>query len=201
MRRRAMQTGCLALLISLTVASFVQGVSLLPTGTFEIMPGESSVTFAVPDNRGGFTGHTNQVTGRIIIETQGQSADYAAQITVTIDAASITTGNGSRDGSMRATYLRTDQFPKITFAGTVSARPGLGVRPFPATVRGKLTIRDVTRDVEFPATVTALEREYAADASATVRMADFQIPYPHAFVFVARDPVTLTLHIRSRQSQ
>src|SRR6516165_3057207 len=111
MRRCIMQTGCLAVLISLTVASFVQGVSLLPTGTFEIMPGDSSVTFAVPDNRGGFTGHANQVTGRIIVETQGQSGDYAAQITVTIDAASITTGNGGRDGSMRATYLRTDQFP------------------------------------------------------------------------------------------
>jgi hypothetical protein len=30
-------------------------------------------------------------------------------------------------------------------------------------------------------------------------MADYQIPYPRAFIFVAHDPVTVTLHIRARQ--
>ena len=187
-------------MISLIVPSVVLGDALLPTGTFEIVPRDSSVTFAVPDNRGGFTGHTTQVTGRITISASGEGKDYSAQIAASIDAGSITTDNGARDGSMRATYLRTAQFPQITFAGTLTAQPGLGIHPFPANVRGKLTIRDVTRDVEFPATVTALAREYVADASATVRMADFQIPYPRAFIFVAHDPVTVTLHIRARAS-
>ena len=190
----------IATVISLIVPSVVLGDALLPTGTFEIVPGDSSVTFAVPDNRGGFTGHTTQVTGRVTISAGGEGKDYSAQIAASIDAGSITTDNGARDGSMRATYLRTAQFPQITFAGTLTAQPGLGIHPFPATVRGKLTVRDVTRDVEFPATVTALAREYVADASATVRMADFQIPYPRAFIFVAHDPVTVTLHIRARAS-
>jgi len=39
-----------------------------------------------------------------------------------------------------------------------------------------------------------------ADATAIVRMADYQIPYPRTFIFVARDPVTVTLHLRARQS-
>jgi polyisoprenoid-binding protein YceI len=195
-----MLIGCLAALISLIVPAVVHGDTLLPTGTFEIVPGDSSVTFAVPDNRGGFTGHTTRVTGRITIGASSEGKDYSAQITASIDAGSITTDNGARDDSMRATYLRTEQFPQITFAGTLTAQPGLGIHPFPATVRGKLTIRDVTRDMEFPATVTALAHEYVADGSATVRMADFQIPYPRAFVFVAHDPVTVTLHIRARAS-
>jgi len=46
-----------------------QGLQL-PSGTFEIVPRESSVTFFVPDNRGGFTGHTTQVTGCVMIEPQ-----------------------------------------------------------------------------------------------------------------------------------
>jgi polyisoprenoid-binding protein YceI len=170
----------------------------LPAGTLEIAPGDSSVTFFVPDNRGGFTGHTTRVTGRVSIEPPSTGETYTAQVTAAIDARAITTDNPIRDGAMRSRYLRTGQYPTITFAGTITARPGLGIHPFPAEVRGRLTIRDVTRDVEFPATITALGHEYLADASTSVRMADYGIPYPRAFIFVARDPVTITLHIRAK---
>ncbi len=173
--------------------------ALLPTGTFTIAPGDSTVTFFVPDNRGGFTGHTTRVTGRVIAEPPAGGEIYTARVTAQIDARAITTDNGLRDGAMRAVYLRTAEWPAITFNGTVTARPGLGVRPFPATVRGRLTIRDVTREQEFSATIVALAHEYLADASTSVRMADYGIPYPRAFIFVARDPVTVKLHLRARQ--
>jgi len=198
-RRVIVFIGCLAAVFLSILPSAVGALALLPVGTFEIAPGDSSVVFAVPDNRGGFSGRTTQVTGRVVVEPPNDGGDYSARVDAVIDAASITTGNGSRDGSMRADFLRTGQFPKITFNGTVGARPGLGVRPFPAAIRGRLTIRDVTRDVEFPATVVALAREYRADGTAKIRMADFGIPYPRAFIFVASDPVTVTLHIRARQ--
>lgn len=199
MRRGVIMIGYLGLMLSLIIPSAVLGLVLLPVGTFEIVPGDSSVTFMVPDNRGGFTGRTTKVTGRIVVEPRRDGEEYAAQVDAVIDAASITTGNGIRDASMRSTYLRTAQFPTMTYRGTVDAHPGLAVRPFAATMRGQLTIRDLTREVEFPATVTALAHDYTADAVATIRMADYQIPYPQAFIFVARDPVTVTLHIRARQ--
>ena len=171
---------------------------LLPTGTFEIVPGESSVTFFVPDNRGGFSGHTTRVTGRVIVESPDGGETYTARVTAAIDAPSITTDSGLRDASMRATYLRTSQYPAITFTGTVTSHPGLGIHPFPAPVRGEVTIRDVTREEQFTATVVALAQEYLADVSASIRMADYGIPYPRAFIFVARDPVTVKLHILAR---
>ncbi len=177
-----------------------QGLQL-PSGTFEIVPGESSVTFFVPDNRGGFTGHTTQVTGRVMIEPQAGGETYVARVTAAIDARAITTDNSLRDSNMQANFLHTGEFPTITFTGTVTARPGLGIRPFPAAVQGRLKIRDVVRDEAFTATVIALAREYRADVSTTVRMADYGIPYPRAFIFVARDPVTVKLHIRARQPQ
>jgi polyisoprenoid-binding protein YceI len=65
-------------------------------------------------------------------------------------------------------------------------------------MRGRLTIKEITREAEFTATVVALANQYVADATATVRMADYGIPYPRAFIFVARDPVTVTLHIVAR---
>ena len=198
-RRVNIFIGCLGAVLLSILPPAIGALSLLPTGTFEIAPGDSSVTFAVPDNRGGFSGKTTKVTGRVVIEPPNDGGDYGARVEAVIDAASITTGNGSRDGNMRADFLRTGQFPKITFNGTVSARPGLGVHPFPATIRGRLTIRDVTKRVEFLATVVALAREYRTDGTATILMADFGIPYPRAFIFVARDPVTVTLHIVARQ--
>ncbi|TMI78350.1 MAG: YceI family protein [Bacillati bacterium ANGP1] len=200
MRRGVGLIGCLGVGIALVIPQGAEGLVLLPVGTFEIAPGDSSVVFSVPDNRGGFSGRTTRVTGRIVVEALGDGDEYVATVTAMIDAASISTGNAIRDASMRSTFLRTREFPTIAFEGTVRARPGLGVHPFAAAARGRLTIRDLTREVEFPATVTALAREYLADATAIVRMADYQIPYPRTFIFVARDPVTVTLHLRARQS-
>ena len=169
----------------------------IPLHGFAIVPGESSVTFAVPDNRGGFSGHTARVSGRVEVEPAGDDA-YAARISAVVDARSLTTGIGMRDRAMHATFLQTGTYPTITFTGTAAAHPGLAVEPFPAEVRGRLVIRDVARETVFTARVLALAAEYAADATATVRMADYGIPYPRAFIFVARDPVTVTLHIVAR---
>lgn len=173
----------------------------LPTGAFEIVPGESSAMFFVPDTRGGFTGHTTRVTGRVAVESRDGGETYTAQVTAAIDTSSITTDNDSRDALMRAAFLRTAQYPAIAFIGAVMAHPGFGLHPFPAPVRGQVTIRDVTREEQFSATVLALAREYRADATASIRMADYGIPYPRAFIFVARDPVTVTLHIVARQAE
>ena len=169
----------------------------IPLHGFAIVPGESSATFAVPDNRGGFTGHTTQVTGRVEVEPAGGDT-YAARIAGAVDARSLTTDNRIRDRAMHATFLQTNTYPAITFTGTATARPGLAVRPFAAEVRGRLVIRDVARDTAFAARILALADRYVADATATVRMADYGIPYPRAFIFVARDPVTVTLHIVAR---
>ncbi len=189
----------LAVLVTVPAAP-VAGVAvpgLLPTGMFQIVPGESSAAFFVPDNRGGFSGKTTRVTGRVIVVARDDL--YAAQVEAAIDAGTLETGVGIRDAAMRATYLRTDQYRSIIFTGTASARPGLAVRPFPTDVQGRLTIRDVSRDERFSATVLALAREYRADVTTAIKMADYGIPYPSMFIFRARDPVTVTLHIVARQ--
>ena len=80
---------------------------LLPAGTFEIVPGDSSAAFFVPDNRGGFSGKTTRVTGRVTV-TQTNDG-YVAQVAAAIDARSLTTHVGIRDAAMRSTYLRTCQ--------------------------------------------------------------------------------------------
>lgn len=202
MRRQRSVPAVIGLVVAWTVwggPSAQAQIILLPTGTFEIVAGDSRVAFFVPDNRGGFTGHTTQVTGRVTVGVPEDAETYHAQVTAAVDARSLTTDNELRDAAMRATFLQTDPYPAITFVGTVTARPGLGIHPFPSAVHGTLTIRNVTREIEFPATVTALATEYLVDASTPVRMADYGIPNPRFLFFVAHDPVTVTLHIRARQ--
>jgi polyisoprenoid-binding protein YceI len=178
-------------------AASASAITVIPAGAFAIVPNQSTAVFAVPDNRGGFTGHTGQVSGRVDVESSGPET-YSARITAAVDARSLTTDNAVRDQAMHATFLQTATYPSITFSGTATARPGLGIRPFPTPIRGRLTIRDVARDAEFNATAVALADRYVADATAVVRMAEYGIPYPRAFIFVARDPVTVTLHIVAR---
>jgi polyisoprenoid-binding protein YceI len=64
---------------------------------------------------------------------------------VEIDASSIDTGNEQRDGHLRSPdFLDVERFPTITFEPTEITMVGRGE----FTIRGNLTIKDVTRPVE-----------------------------------------------------
>src|SRR5207249_383539 len=65
---------------------------------------------------------------------------------------------------------------------------------------GRLTMRGVTREVAFPVRLTALRDSYLVDGSTTIRMTDFTIPIPRFLIFVAEDPVQVTLKLRFRAS-
>jgi polyisoprenoid-binding protein YceI len=67
-----------------------------------------------------------------------------ARGTVTIDAASITTGSEQRDGHLRsADFLDVEKYPTITFTPKSVKRAGDDY-----TVRGDLTIKDVTEEID-----------------------------------------------------
>lgn len=168
--------------------------SLIPLGTFGLDDGQSRVEFHVRDNRGGFTGVARDVDARIVVREQDDS--FSGQVDVRIDARTMTTGVGVRDRQMRQDFLHTDRFPAITFRGTALPRARPGALAFPAVLRGDLTIKDVTREVEIPLRVTALADSYLAEGQVTVRMTDFRIPIPRFLVFVAEDPVQISLRIR-----
>lgn len=87
-------------------------------------------------------GHFTKVDAEIQLDDPDDPT--TASGTVTIDAASIDTGNAQRDAHLRAAdFLDVEKFPTITFTAK-SVRPtGDGV----FKVTGDLTIKDVTREV------------------------------------------------------
>ncbi len=180
--------------VALVVAAVL---SLVPTGEFRLDATASRIEFFVKDNRGGFSGVVGDVSASATVREQGSS--FSGDIEVQIDARTITTGIGLRDGQMRRDFLETDKFPFITFRGSVAPADRIGALPFRALLKGKLTIKQVMRDVEIPVRVTALRDTYLAEGQVTIRMTEFNIPIPRFFIFVAEDPVTITLKVRFEQ--
>ncbi|MGH2348267.1 MAG: YceI family protein [bacterium] len=179
------------------VAIVLAAATLLPTGSFGLDRDGSRVEFFVKDNRGGFTGVVRDVTATVTVtEHEG---GFSGDVEARIDARTITTGIGVRDRQMRADFLQTSRYPFITFRGTAAPAARPGGLPFRAVLRGRLTIKATTREVEVPIRVTALKGAYLAEGQLTVKMSDFGIPIPRFLVFVAEDPVTITLKVRFLQ--
>jgi polyisoprenoid-binding protein YceI len=176
-----------------------QVLTLLPVGAFRIEPGDSRIEFVMRDNRGGFTGSTDRVDGSVIVR-RTEASLYEAAVDARVDARALTTGIGIRDGQMRRDFLQTDRFPFITFKGTVSVPELAAAGLIHTGLRGSLTIRDVTRDLEMPVEITALADEYRASGEVTVRLTQFGISIPKFLIFVAEDPVLIRVRIRLRRA-
>ncbi|MFE5038075.1 YceI family protein [Streptomyces sp. NPDC056683] len=132
------------------------------TGLWQLDPTASTVAvrhktfWGLVTVKGTFAG----VTGRGEV-----TADGAATGSVTIDAASLDTGNKKRDDHLRsADFFDADNHPEITFAVRNARHTG-----DEAQVDGQLTVRGVSR----PQKATA--KLVSADADGLTLEAEFQV--------------------------
>jgi polyisoprenoid-binding protein YceI len=124
-----------------------QGLQIPEAGTYVLDKGHTTVEFVgrhlmITKVRGRFTDFDGTV---VIGETPEQSS-----VEVTIDAASVNSGDDKRDGHLRSPdFLDVEQFPQMTFRSTSVDLNRDGT----AKVTGDLTVKGVTRpvtlDVEF----------------------------------------------------
>lgn len=118
----------------------LDGIDLPTPGVWEIDPGHAEVAFIgrhlmLAKVRGRFTG----VSGAIAIADDPTDS----RIDVTIDMASVSSGDQARDDSLRSANLfDVENQPVATFRSTAITRSGTS-----GTVTGDLTIRGVTRPV------------------------------------------------------
>jgi len=118
--------------------------------TWQIDPAHTQVEFVVKHMmfakvRGQFAA----VDGAITLGADGDPSD--AVVAVEIDAASIDTAQEQRDAHLRsADFFDVERFPTLTFRSTHGQR----VADDGLRVRGELTIRDVTKEVELEVTET-----------------------------------------------
>jgi polyisoprenoid-binding protein YceI len=125
----------------------------MSTRTWEslTLPAAGTYNLDVAHTRIGFV-----VKHMMVSKVRGHFDTFAGSVTVaenplessaelTIQAASITTGVGDRDGHLRGDdFLAVEKFPEITFKSTRV----VGHSGDDFTVAGNLTIREVTKEVE-----------------------------------------------------
>ena len=121
-------------------------------------------------------GRFNQVEGGFVVAERPEDS----HVEVTIKAASIDTGVADRDAHLRnGDFLDVEQYPSITFRSTGILVDG----PTAGTLRGDLTIRDITRpvtlDVEYlGGGVDPMGRQKAAfSASAEIDREDWGLTW------------------------
>lgn len=153
--KRPILLGLLTLALPAAAAAPVTYTVVTAATSLNLMTAESQTSVE------NFTGRTSKVSGSL-------SYDAAARTgtgTVSVDGASISTGNGLRDTHMKsADWLNFDKTPAVTFK-TTSVKLVSGDK---YTVNGTLTMNGVTRNVTSTATVK-LTPASAATASAGLK--------------------------------
>jgi len=160
--------------------------------TWQLDPAHSSVTLAVKHMM------VTTVRGSMTIRDFDLDLDLdnpeRSSVRVSLDAASIDTGQQMRDDHLRsADFLKTDEFPTIDFVSTRIERTGDDT----GDLHGDLTIRGVTRPIvlkaEFGGIVPNLQggQRGAFSASAKINREDFGLTWNVALeqggVLVSKD--------------
>jgi polyisoprenoid-binding protein YceI len=153
---------------------------LIPTGTWTVDPGHSTVGFSVKhmgiaNVRGKFT----DVEGTL--EMREKLADSRAHGTIKV--ASIDTDERQRDEHLRsADFFDVEQFPEITFESThVQAIDDESSR-----VTGKLTMHGITREIKLDVLIQGTDTDPWGNTRAglevvgTLKRSDFDMKFNQA---------------------
>lgn len=174
-------------------------VALITIGSFaqtnwKIDPSHSSLNFDIAHSgisfvNGKFTDYTGDVT------TYGEELDEA-KINFTVQIASINTNVEMRDNHLRsADFFEVETYPTMTFKSTKILATG---KPDLYLLHGKLTIKDVTKDVIFDVhyggTVESEEgKKIGIEATTVIDRFDFNIDYDPMALGIGKD-VSITVH-------
>jgi polyisoprenoid-binding protein YceI len=117
-----------------------------PQDTWTVDPRSSSLTFSVAQVGSIVSGRFPNWTGEIVLDPAQVAA---ARIDIKIETRPVSTNNRDVDSLMKGpNFLDVQKFPEARFVATSIS--GSGDR---YEARGKLTLRDVTRDAVLPFTL------------------------------------------------
>ena len=130
---------------------------------------ESAVQFTIKNFGFDVGGSFSGLDGEIRFNPDSLSN---ARFQVSINAASINTGNNLRDGHLKdEDYLSVKAYPHIRFVSE-------SVRPFRRgnyLIEGKLTIKNKTKEISFPFTAASSGKGYLFTGSFKINRKDFDI--------------------------
>ena len=164
----------------LTIATLLFALALPASAAtvYQIDPVHTSITFSIrhlviSNVKGRFT----KFKGTITLDENDLTR---SKVDVTIDAASINTGNEKRDEDLRSeNFLDVKKYPTITFKSKSIEKTGENTY----LLVGDLTIHGVTREVRIPVTFHGIIKDpwgyqrLGAHAAVTINRQDFGISW------------------------
>ncbi len=142
-----------------------QGARPVPGGTLA----EGTLSFDGHASAGDFTGTTSTVTGEM---TGGEGLE-TVRGWVEAPVATLKTGNGRRDRDLNKS-MESDKYPAMRFDldGVVPAGTGDSV---PVTLKGRLTLHGVEREVDLPGSVVFGGGNVRVRADFPLNLKDYKI--------------------------
>jgi polyisoprenoid-binding protein YceI len=170
----------------------------VPVGTWTIDPAHSFIGFSVRHLMGKVRGTFEEFTGHVT--TAKEPTDCSASATISM--SSVNTANRMRDDDLRsANFFDVSRHPDMTFEST-----GLTVRGGVLELPGKLTMRNITRDVAMEVEFLGLdetglqgEQRIGISATTTIRRSDYGVGVGtgEGKKIVVGDEVTIQLDIQA----
>ncbi len=138
--------------------SFISVVNLKPVDT------NDAINFTIKNFGINTTGSMKGLKGNIKWDAENISN---SSFNVSADVSTINTGIDSRDSHLqKEEYFNVDKYPNISFTSTTISA---------GNVTGNLTIKGVTKSINFPFTVKSLGAGYLFEGSFTINRRDFNV--------------------------
>ena len=145
---------------------------------------QSRVDVAVKATVDSFVAHLTQYEPSVMLADDGK----VASARVTFHFRDVVTGKTSRDKAMHE-WQHTDSFPDGSFVlSSLQPTANDGYMAF-----GRLTVHGVTRDIQFPISLSRDGTRLAIDGDAAVDTRDFGLPIIRMFRVLKVNPL---VHVR-----
>lgn len=131
-------------------------------------------------------GRTTAVSGALQLDEDGEIVPSGSRIVV--DVTGLTSDSDRRDGYVRRRLLVTDSFPRVEFVpsqarGLPQRLPASGEMSF--VLVGDLTVKGVTRPVEWEVDARAEGGDYTGSARTAFTFGDFELQQPRVPVLLS----------------
>ena len=152
------------LIVALTITSVSFGQHFIPVDE------GSEIGFKIRNFGVNVSGSFKELQGKIIFNPDSLSACH---FDVTIEVKSINTGIDQRDNHLRSEdYFEAEKYPSIHF---VSTRVTTSTSKEYLFVFGKLTIKDVSKEISFPFKATPKENDFLFEGEFTLNRRDYNV--------------------------
>jgi len=145
----------------------------------------SEVKFAIKNLGLTVIGSFKGLKGNIVFDENNLAA---SAITVSVDAATINTGNNSRDKHLKKDdYFDAGNHPTLQFVSTkITGKAGA------YTMEGRLTIKGIAKIISFPFTATTIANGYKLQGQFRLNRRDFKVG---GSSWVLADMLTVSLNV------